>query len=61
MGNVDFNNALYLTQHVQSILTCNQYKLGYFTHIVLDFKSSKSSVHLLHISVQTGFPLMAQW
>lgn len=27
MGNVDFNNALYLTQHVQSILTCNQYKL----------------------------------
>ena len=28
MGNVDFNNALHLTQHVQSILTCNQYKLG---------------------------------
>ena len=27
MGNVDFNNALYLTEHVQSILTCNQYKL----------------------------------
>lgn len=32
MGNVDFNNALYLTQHVQSILTCNQYKLDIYTH-----------------------------
>ena len=56
MGNVDFNNALHLTQHVQSILTCNQYKLGILLTL-FQTKSSKSSVYICCISqFRLGFP-----